>query len=651
MKNQPKQSEPQIAAPSRRVLFRVASVLVGLFAAIVLLEISLWVFGFKPSVALTKRNLHYVGDDHTVIGYHCYPSNPNEEFQPLPADRTHGSWTLYSYSNPPEELPLEAVQETPWCVAYHRNSLGLRGGEVSRQPQQGILRIAVVGDSFVFGEGVQADGTLPVQMNQRLGPRYEVLNLGQVGASTEQEMAQAYSAVENLNARRILLVFLLNDIGQTRVLAAQQDYINDLIIFRDAHLAKREVNAWYKGHLRLLDFVGSRFQMRKVEQETIGWYNDCYDKSKNSANLMQLEGYFHELSVLPRCRVALVLYPLIEGFEGDYPFAKIHEQVGDMADRAGLPVLDLAPSFSGLKSSGLWVHPADHHPNRRAQGIAAKSIVSWLRRDLPDFLEAKAPGDTPSNRGLSDQEAAMAGTVESDLQRGAVLVQQGQLFNARLHFVRVLRRAPDNEIARLYLGIIADNQGKLTEAVVHYREALRLRPGWADAANNLASTLVVFPKSSLRNPDEPVLLAEAACQATDYTSIRHLDTLIAAYGQSGRYTEAIETALWTLDLEGAKLAPTAAEQIRLKLQQYRQLLAEHPPREDEATDSSPGKEEAAVDDPTDDRVEPSPGSSKRPESPEPESSTTKKEGTSEETEPADAASSEGSPEPSPVATP
>ena len=565
---------------SRETWFRIGAVAVGFVAAVALLEISLWVLGIEPSVELTKRNLRYFGENNESVGFHCYSTNPDEEFQPLP-NLMEGTWQLYSYSLPPEQLPLEAVEDTPWCVGYPRNSMGFRDVEHSPQPPEDVTRIAVVGDSFVFGEGVQFDGTLPVQINQALGPRYEVLNMGEVGASTQHELALAYQAVEHLNVHRMIFVFLLNDVEQTETLASQQEYINDLIIFRDAHLSKRNEGAWYKGHLRLLDFVGSRLQMSSIEDDTIQWYRDCYDPSKNSINLLQLEASFHELSILPDCRVAMVIYPLMEGFQDGYPFAEIHEMVRQLAENAGLPVLDLAPSFEGLKASGLWVHPSDHHPNRRAQGIAAKAIVSWLRRDLPDFLNADAAGDSSDEVEDTALDEEIAELQQNDLEQGAALVQQGQLFDARLRFVRVLKRDPQNEIAHLYLGIIADNEGKLAEAIVHYREALRLRPGWADAANNLASTLVTLPVNTLHDASEPVRLAEAACEATEYMSIRHLDTLLAAYGQAGMYEKAVETALWTLDLEGIDQDPAVAEQIRAKLAHYRQLLAENPPEEEE----------------------------------------------------------------------
>lgn len=577
--SQAEPSNSHATDPSRRTMFRVGAVLLGLLAAAVLLEASLWVLGVTPTIELTKRNLRFTGDDNSRVGYHCYPSNPNGEFSPLP-DMSQGTWKLYSYSLPPEELPLTALEDTPWCVGYFRNSTGNRGAEFSRQAHEDIERIGVVGDSFVFGEGVQLDGTLPVQLNQVLGPRYELINLGQVGAFTDQEVQAAYSAVEELDTHRILLVYLINDIVQTDTLAAQQDYINDLIIFRDAHLSARNSGAWYKGHSRLLDFIGSRMQMRRIEQDTIQWYRDCYDPAKNGDNLLRLEGYFHELAALPQSQVAMVIYPLLEGFEDEYPFTAIHRQVSDMASRAGLPVLDLAPEFAGLKSPGLWVHPADHHPNRRANGIAAKAIVSWLRREVPEFLKKDDTSNQVAEDKTQDPEPGYSQQITNDLEQGAAFFQQGRFFDARLRFLRVLSQEPDNEIARLYLGIIADNEGNFSEAVVHYREALRLRPGWADAANNLATTLLAMPKQKLRDPEEPVRLAEAACQATDYTSIRHLDTLIFAYGQAEKYQEAIDTALWALDLEGQVQAPDIVELIGQKLQQYRKLLAENPPPEE-----------------------------------------------------------------------
>jgi tetratricopeptide (TPR) repeat protein len=52
-----------------------------------------------------------------------------------------------------------------------------------------------------------------------------------------------------------------------------------------------------------------------------------------------------------------------------------------------------------------------------------------------------------------------------------------------------LRKAPNSRIAHLNLGEVLDEQGKLEEAIAHYREALRIDPYFARAHNNLGVAL------------------------------------------------------------------------------------------------------------------------------------------------------------------
>jgi len=147
----------------------------------------------------------------------------------------------------------------------------------------------------------------------------------------------------------------------------------------------------YSGGPRVLHLAGSLFEMRRITRATVQWYLDSYDPTVNGDGLRQLEEDFRALADLPDCRVAVVLYPLMFGLETDYPLAPIHARVAHMARNAGLPVLDLAPAFCGASTRSLQVHPADHHPNGRAHGIAAGAIVEWLRGDLPSFLSPTAP--------------------------------------------------------------------------------------------------------------------------------------------------------------------------------------------------------------------------------------------------------------------
>lgn len=65
------------------------------------------------------------------------------------------------------------------------NADGLRTS-LSRARNGAVKRVAVVGDSTVFGWGVDAEGAIPHQLEVALGEGWEVLNAGQPGYSTEQ---------------------------------------------------------------------------------------------------------------------------------------------------------------------------------------------------------------------------------------------------------------------------------------------------------------------------------------------------------------------------------------------------------------------------------------------------------------------------------
>jgi hypothetical protein len=65
------------------------------------------------------------------------------------------------------------------------DSLGFRGQDFSRVPPEGTFRIAMLGDSFVYGTMVDDEATLPAQLQQRLAPRcgpVEVVNAAASGA-------------------------------------------------------------------------------------------------------------------------------------------------------------------------------------------------------------------------------------------------------------------------------------------------------------------------------------------------------------------------------------------------------------------------------------------------------------------------------------
>jgi hypothetical protein len=92
------------------------------------------------------------------------------------------------------------------------------------------------------------------------------------------------------------------------------------------------------------------------------------------------------------------------------------------------------------------------------------------------------------------------------------------------------------------LGLNSARQGKIQEAIDHYREAIRNNPDEPQALNNLAWLLATSQDSRFRNGAEAVELAERACAVTHHQMTVCIGTLAAAYAEAGRYDDAVKTA-------------------------------------------------------------------------------------------------------------
>jgi hypothetical protein len=105
-------------------------------------------------------------------------------------------------------------------VRYEVNGWGMRGGEWSQQKAGGVVRVAIVGDSFVFGSGVEEADTLSQQLGERLrerfaSSRFEVLNLGVPGNNLASHLGMLRVAEEKLDADVLVLCLTLpNDLSE-----------------------------------------------------------------------------------------------------------------------------------------------------------------------------------------------------------------------------------------------------------------------------------------------------------------------------------------------------------------------------------------------------------------------------------------------------
>jgi lysophospholipase L1-like esterase len=102
-----------------------------------------------------------------------------------------------------------------WRDQIRKNSWGFRERNFDLTKPEGVYRIAVIGDSITFGQGVgetnRYTNLLEEQLNDR-GERYEVLNFGIRGAETVDHLRILNDPVLKTNPDFILLQWYTNDV-------------------------------------------------------------------------------------------------------------------------------------------------------------------------------------------------------------------------------------------------------------------------------------------------------------------------------------------------------------------------------------------------------------------------------------------------------
>ncbi len=151
---------------------------------------------------------------------------------------------------------------------------------------------------------------------------------------------------------------------------------------------------------------------------------------------------------------------------------------------------------------------------------------------------------------------------------GNIHADTGRLDEAERCYSKAIQLQPRQISAQKNLGIILQRQGKLGQAVACFRRALAIDANDLTALRNLAWLLATAPQEELRDGRQAVQLAQKACRLRAGNSPVLLDTLAAAYAETGQFARAIEAAEKALKLLGEK-TPTLAEDIRNRLGLYK----------------------------------------------------------------------------------
>ena len=246
-------------------------------------------------------------------------------------------------------------------------------------PRRKRLDIAVVGDSFTVGEGVQWDDAYPARLERLLNlnadvPPAHVTVLAESGTSTVTQIGRVRRAL----ARRpdlLLLGVFLNDTEDHRS--------GDLDRLREGILPQVP-SGWRLAVLRrsaLLRWAYHRYEGVRAWHQVQRYYRELYDPEYSG--WQKFTGALAEISELAERRgvpLRAVVVPAMVSLDPDrYLFREQHRKIAGALEEAGIPALDLLDDFLGTSDLRVAAWPEiDGHPSEIGHRIAAEAIFRYL---------------------------------------------------------------------------------------------------------------------------------------------------------------------------------------------------------------------------------------------------------------------------------
>jgi len=158
--------------------------------------------------------------------------------------------------------------------------------------------------------------------------------------------------------------------------------------------------------------------------------------------------------------------------------------------------------------------------------------------------------------------------LECRFNLGKFLVEQGRPEEALPELQYTLQLKPQFAPAEETMATALQSLGESAQALAHWRKALTLEPESISALAGTAWLLATVPDASIRNGTEAVALAEKANEIASGKNPDVLDTLAAAYAETGDFVKARAIASRALDLAVAQKNSALSTAIRGRIVLY-----------------------------------------------------------------------------------
>jgi lysophospholipase L1-like esterase len=284
------------------------------------------------------------------------------------------------------------------------NSYGIRGPEWSAQKPDGVRRVMALGDSSVYGFGVEDDQVFTALMDDALGAGVEVINSAVPGYSTYQIINLLEIRSLSLQPDLLLVGCIWSDNNfdsfvDRELLAAYSSFRNQRARWLHHQLERSALFSILDYKLRVL---------RKFpEERRVGWMLGRGEKV--GSRRVPIDEYARNLETISElaersgAELAFMVLPnredLVSSHDSGAAWDPYRQVMRDTAARHGAPLMELPAHYvaSGLSADDLFLD--EMHPTAKGHQIWADLALStlaergWTEGD--SILRDPAPGPIP----------------------------------------------------------------------------------------------------------------------------------------------------------------------------------------------------------------------------------------------------------------
>jgi hypothetical protein len=267
--------------------------------------------------------------------------------------------------------------------------MGLRNSEINKDKAHDEKRIMLLGDSFVWGDGISRDQIISTQLKKYLPDRFShnirVINAGICGHDTKDEYEQLVRLEPVYHPDMVILFFFTNDILETK------RQVQSRGIYSKSW--RQNVKEFLRHKSKFIAFLYYLYKNKIAEKFGVPEfllakdYFNLNDKKPGWVAFKRAVIDIQRYCSVREIGFLFVMIPTLTNLNENYPYKELRRKVREFIRNQDIELVDLFDVYAPFEPKTLWVNLENTHWNAGAIRLAVEEIVGRIQEpSLKQYL-------------------------------------------------------------------------------------------------------------------------------------------------------------------------------------------------------------------------------------------------------------------------